>query len=120
MDKVNNTTETSSQSNPMFLSLSGYISSEETFHIFRITHGINNPLGLHTHEDFAEVFFVESGEGFHMVNGERIRLQPGVIAFIRPEDKHTVVGKNFYAVVNRLVKTGGKIDPAAAFILHNG
>lgn len=78
----------------MSLSLNGFVTSEETFHIFRITHGASNPLGLHTHSDFAEVFFVESGEGYHLVNGERVPLQPGSIVFIRPEDNHTVVSRD--------------------------
>lgn len=76
------------------VSLDTYILPQESFHTFRITHGPQNPLGMHAHDNFAEVFFVESGEGFHIVNNERVPLQPGSIAFCRPDDYHTVIGKD--------------------------
>jgi len=41
----------------------------------------------HTHE-FAEVFWVEKGEGVHRVNGKRVPLKPGSLVAIRPKDRH--------------------------------
>ncbi|AHF91674.1 AraC family transcriptional regulator [Opitutaceae bacterium TAV5] len=42
---------------------------------------------LHTHV-FHEVFWVEEGEGVHVINGEQRRLFPGLLVLIRREDSH--------------------------------
>ncbi|WP_043583112.1 helix-turn-helix transcriptional regulator [Geminisphaera colitermitum] len=42
---------------------------------------------IHTHV-FHEVFWVEEGEGVHVINGERRRLFPGLLVLIRREDVH--------------------------------
>lgn len=41
----------------------------------------------HNH-DFAEIVLVSGGSLIHHVNGERRRLSPGQLAFIRPDDVH--------------------------------
>ncbi len=43
---------------------------------------------LHTH-DFAEVFWVETGHGIHVINGQRVPLTAGTLVAIRPADCHT-------------------------------
>ena len=47
----------------------------------------NTILSLHDH-DFCELFWVESGEGYHWINGECRQMSPGYLALIRPEDRH--------------------------------
>lgn len=42
---------------------------------------------LHTH-DFAELFFIEHGEGLHEVNGQRQILRKGMLVMVRPDDVH--------------------------------
>jgi AraC family cel operon transcriptional repressor len=42
---------------------------------------------LHSH-DFHELFWVDAGEGWHLLNGERTRLGPGVLVLIRADDTH--------------------------------
>jgi AraC-like DNA-binding protein/quercetin dioxygenase-like cupin family protein len=46
---------------------------------------------LHRH-DFAEVFWCESGQGTHIVNGCKAALRAGDIVFIRPNDVHLGYG----------------------------
>ena len=43
--------------------------------------------GPHDH-DFSEVMWVDSGKGWHHVNGFRRPLTPGMVVFIRPADCH--------------------------------
>jgi AraC family cel operon transcriptional repressor len=45
----------------------------------------------HTH-NFAEVFWVEKGEGIHRINGQRLPLKPGMLVAIRPGDRHEIHG----------------------------
>ncbi len=42
---------------------------------------------IHTHA-FHEVFWVEEGEGLHVINGEQRRLFPGLLILVRKEDEH--------------------------------
>ena len=44
----------------------------------------------HTHSDMHEVFFVESGAGQILVDGEAIALTPGVCIAIEPGESHEV------------------------------
>ena len=58
------------------------------------------PCTLHTH-DFAEVFWVEKGEGIHEINGQRLPLKPGMLVAIRPNDRHGFRGTmESYTIVN--------------------
>ena len=43
--------------------------------------------GIHSH-DFPEIFWIESGEGSHLINGESFRLAQGDLVFMRPSDAH--------------------------------
>jgi AraC family cel operon transcriptional repressor len=43
--------------------------------------------GLHNH-DYHELFWVEEGEGFQVVNGERRPLFAGLLVLVRAEDEH--------------------------------
>ncbi len=57
--------------------------------------------GPHRHE-FAEVFWIESGSGMHLINGERLPLAPGDVVFIRPDDVHGGhgIGRDGMTMVN--------------------
>jgi AraC family cel operon transcriptional repressor len=59
----------------------------QAYHIAR--HAMRGPMPhkLHTH-DFAEVFWVEKGEGVHEINGRRLVLHPGMLVAVRPKDCH--------------------------------
>ena len=39
-------------------------------------------------QDFPEVFWIEAGRGTHLINDQRIALQPGDLVLMRPRDKH--------------------------------
>src|SRR5260221_7357026 len=43
--------------------------------------------GVHSHH-FHEVFWIDDGEGWHLVNGERRRLSPGALTLVRSDDRH--------------------------------
>lgn len=60
----------------------------DTFHIARVTIHSRYDLSLHCH-DYAELFWVESGSGYHIINGEKVPLGPGSLVMIRPDDEHT-------------------------------
>lgn len=42
---------------------------------------------IHSHEQ-AELFWIESGSGMHMVNDLMMPLYPGILVMIRPSDRH--------------------------------
>ncbi len=51
-------------------------------------HRNSTPHTSHSHT-FCELFWVESGEGYHWINGEQRLMTPGYLALIRPEkDAH--------------------------------
>ena len=68
--------------------LSDFLINDEIFHISRVQIHSRQDLSLHKH-DYAEVFWVESGRGVHLINGEKKRLKPGDLIMIRPDDEHT-------------------------------
>lgn len=63
----------------------------EAYHIARSTIRGPMPRKPHTH-DFAEVFWIESGEGVHEINGQRLTLRPDMLVAIRPKDRHEFQG----------------------------
>jgi AraC family cel operon transcriptional repressor len=68
--------------------LRDFIRDDEVMHLARVTIYSRRDISLHQH-DFAEIFWVEAGSGTHLVNGREIRLEPGDLVMIRPDDKHT-------------------------------
>ena len=56
-------------------------------HVARTAHTTRTPCAVHTHE-FAELFWVNQGAGWHAINGAQCALSPGDLWFIRPEDAH--------------------------------
>jgi AraC family cel operon transcriptional repressor len=59
----------------------------DAYHVARTAHTTRTPCAVHTHE-FAELFWVNEGTGWHAINGDRCALSPGDLWFIRPEDAH--------------------------------
>ncbi|MDA0578651.1 MAG: AraC family transcriptional regulator [Verrucomicrobia bacterium] len=59
----------------------------EAYHVARAHMRGRRPCALHAH-DFAEVFWVESGQGLHVINGQQLPLTPGNLVTIRPADCH--------------------------------
>lgn len=68
--------------------LRNFVRGDEAFHLARVTIHSRNDLSLHKH-DFAEIFWVESGSGMHLINDRKIMLEPGHLVMIRPHDQHT-------------------------------
>jgi AraC-like DNA-binding protein/quercetin dioxygenase-like cupin family protein len=65
----------------------------EAFHLARSIRHSGNPMQLHCH-DFAEICWVEAGEGWHVLNGLRLPLAPGEIFFVLPTDCHGLLAKS--------------------------
>jgi len=60
----------------------------DVMHLARVSIYSRKDISLHRH-DFAEIFWVESGSGTHLINNEEMRLEPGHLVMIRPDDRHT-------------------------------
>ncbi|PTX95811.1 AraC family transcriptional regulator [Opitutus sp. ER46] len=63
------------------------VGRDEWYHLARVSYHPGRRSWGHTH-DFAEIFWVEEGQGRHRVNGVEQNLAPGDIMFIRPRDHH--------------------------------
>jgi AraC family cel operon transcriptional repressor len=63
------------------------VAGAAAFHAARASWSRTQYLRLHGH-DFAELFWIDSGQGIHRVNGVEIPLQPGSLVAIRPRDAH--------------------------------
>jgi mannose-6-phosphate isomerase-like protein (cupin superfamily) len=44
----------------------------------------------HAHEDMAEIFMVQSGEGEITLNGQSFDLSPGMYILVEPGDTHEI------------------------------
>jgi len=64
-----------------------FAAANEAFHLARTVKSANSPLQLHWH-DFAEICWVESGDGLHHLNGSVFPLRSRDIFFILPGDRH--------------------------------
>ncbi len=64
-----------------------YLTPDEAFHFARKGLARRYPDRAHDH-DYFEVFLIESGRTEHWINGETQTLEPGQMAFIRPDDVH--------------------------------
>ena len=68
--------------------LKDFVKDTEQFHISRVNISGLGDLSFHTH-DYAELFWVESGNGIHHINGKTVTLKPYDVVMIRPNDLHT-------------------------------
>lgn len=69
------------------------VDSNEVFHLARITLRSKGDIQMHTH-DYAEIFWIEEGEGFHLINGENVKISPGYLCTVRPGDEHTFIANS--------------------------
>lgn len=78
-----------------------FAAANEAYHLARSVKVRKSPLQLHRH-DFAEVCWVESGEGSHYLNGDCMPLCARDIFFILPNDCHGLSAKanNAMTIVN--------------------
>ncbi|HEY4206522.1 MAG TPA: AraC family transcriptional regulator [Puia sp.] len=65
-----------------------FIRQGDVMHLARVNIYSKKDITLHRH-DFAEIFWVESGSGVHLINDREVRLEPGHLVMIRPQDRHT-------------------------------
>ena len=61
-------------------------------------------IGLHTHEDTAEIIFFLSGTGVMLLNGETETIVPGLCHYCPKGSAHTMINEGneditFYAIV---------------------
>lgn len=67
--------------------------ANEKFHIARTTINSGDSLSMHNH-NYAEIFWIKSGQGIHCINGTEKEIKKGTLCMIRPDDYHTFkVGK---------------------------
>ena len=81
--------------------LNAYVPAGGFYHVARAFFSPGRRAQLHG-QDFAEVFWVEAGRGTHLVNDQRIALEPGDTVFMRPRDVHglTAHGRDGLTFVN--------------------
>ncbi len=91
----------SSDTDVTVLRLEDYVSAGETYYVGRRTEAVRFVGRLHTHDDFAELTWIEYGGLLHVVEGTRRLLEAGDVVFIRPDDVHLfrpVPGRSFAQV----------------------
>ncbi len=74
------------------LRIKDFVAPGDHSHVGRSVFSEGRKVPFHEH-DFAEVFWVETGRGMHLRNGEDEDLRPGVLCFIKPEDRHGFAAK---------------------------
>lgn len=62
--------------------------NDESFHLARTWISGSSPTKTLHAQTFFEVFWIERGEGIHLVNGEKTPLHPGDFVWMRPSDRH--------------------------------
>ena len=60
------------------------------YHLARFRFLPGRKAALHTH-DFPEIFWIESGQARHAINGQNKRLNTGDLIFIRAPDQHVLI-----------------------------
>lgn len=91
----------SSDTGVTVLRLQDYVAPGDTYYIGRRTEAVRFVGRLHTHDDFAELSWIEYGELVHVVDGTSRLLEAGDLVFIRPDDAHLfrkVPGRKFAQV----------------------
>jgi len=73
----------------------------ESYHVGRVEMRGRNACHVHSH-DFAEVFWIENGDGLHDINGQHLPIKRGTFVFVRPDDCHGFRGptKAGFTLVN--------------------
>lgn len=73
--------------------LSDFCTDEEAFHIARVNISTRKDLSYHSHNNYAELLWIEDGEGIHYINGHQVKIQKNEMVMIRPGDKHSFSAK---------------------------
>jgi len=76
---------------PRHLQLREFVSEGELCHFARV-HITALQQAPHDH-DFPEVFWVEAGRGWHLVNGMKRELRPGHLVLVSPKDCHAIIAR---------------------------
>ncbi|MCG3147369.1 MAG: HTH-type transcriptional regulator ChbR [Verrucomicrobiae bacterium] len=74
---------------PPRLTAAYVFSRGERLHLARLRITGRTPCRLHS-QDFGEVFWVESGTGIHLINGQQHPLTTGTLVLVRPNDCHEI------------------------------
>jgi len=67
--------------------LDDFLPKDEAYFLSRVIKRTNFSYPPHSH-NYAEMFLIEEGELFHVVNGKKSTLTAGMLVFIRPTDQH--------------------------------
>src|SRR6202012_4039147 len=86
-----------------------FINEDDSFHIARGTIHSRYDLSLDTH-DYAEIFWIENGTGYHIINGQKVPLKPGNLVMIRPDDDHTFTSSTAGLTVMNLAFSADILD----------
>jgi len=70
-----------------------HVAGKAAFHAARDAKTPARPLPYHGH-DFAEIFWVDAGQGIHRINGSSVPLRPGSLVLMRPGDYHGITPTN--------------------------
>jgi AraC family cel operon transcriptional repressor len=85
------------------------IGPDSAFKIARTVAGERGFWREHDHDhDFPEMFWIQSGEGLHVVNRRRIEIAAGFLCMMRPADRH-----NFYGAAGKPLAIMNIAFPAA-------
>jgi AraC family cel operon transcriptional repressor len=84
--------------------------ADAAYHIARVSCPTQRKPPGHDH-NFAEVFWVESGEGQHLVNGTSVPLATGDVIFMRAEDIHLPYASKGHTLV--IVNLAFRLDTLA-------
>jgi len=71
------------------LRLSEFVRSGEAYHFARVTLSAKPAKEMHRHS-FHEIFWVEEGDGIHLINGIQRRLQPCMCFCVHADDAHSL------------------------------
>lgn len=86
-----------------------FLSHYEVFHIARVNITSSRDLNYHTH-DYAEILWVESGSGTHIINEQRIQIKAGDVVMIRPRDRHTFSARGKGLTIINLAFSSDTLD----------
>jgi AraC family cel operon transcriptional repressor len=65
------------------------IAGQAAFHAARVSITRSSPRSYHGH-DFAELFWLDAGQGMHQINGTSVPLPPRSLVLMRPADCHRI------------------------------
>ncbi len=90
---------------PQCFRLVSYMAPGDAFHLTQKPLAREGRAPLHCH-DYYEVFYVDSGLCAHEINGAHEVLEPGSLAFIRPDDMHALSsgGPETCRIINLMVR----------------